>query len=628
MRRSPKPALRALALVLTALAAVAVWKREELIRLRAVTTLFDEDRIVGNFSSMDRLFLHREMSGGDDVSDLPVGPRAALPEGFADWVRERNVTAIVLLEDGAVVAEEYFQGTGPADRRISWSVAKSMLSVVLGTLHHDGTIPDLDAQVTDWAPELRGSAYEGATVRNVLNMASGVAFDEDYMDFGSDINRMGRALALGGTLDGFTTSLVERRGEPGADWQYVSMDTHVLGMVMRGATGRTIPELMEERLFRPLGLEADPYYVTDGRGEAFVLGGLNLTTRDYARFGQMVLQGGEWNGRRIVPRAWLEASTVPSAPGGAPYGFQWWIPDDATGGEFFARGVYGQYVYVNRPVGVVIAANGADRGFTRPGAHAQNLGMFRLIADAVQTRPGAPAGDSLVVATYNIRHGRGMDGTVDLTRTAAAIRALGADVIALQEVDRGVARSGAVDEPSALGAELGLDHAFGAFFPYEGGEYGMALLSRFPIRRSASLRLPDGNEPRVALLAELELPSGRRVQVVNVHFDWVESDTFRYAQAEALAAVLDTTSLPTVLLGDFNDVPGSRTMARWSGRFSPAAKPAATRFTFSSTEPVREIDHILLGPHGAWQGARARVVPDTLTSDHLAVVATVRPRRP
>lgn len=383
-----KLALRALALLLVVAAALAAWKRDELVRLRAVMTLFDEERIVGNFSAMDRMFLTREMSGGDAPSPLPRGEAAILPPETADWVRERSVTALVVLKDGAVVAEEYFHATGPGDRRISWSVAKSMLSVVFGTLHHDGTIPDLDVQVTDHVPELMGSAYEGATIRNVLNMASGVAFDEDYMDFWSDINRMGRALALGGTLDGFTASLEERRGEPGADWQYVSMDTHVVGMVMRGATGRSIPELMEERLFRPLGLEADPYYVADGRGEAFVLGGLNLTTRDYARFGQMVLQGGEWHGRQVVPREWLDASTVPSAPGGAPYGFQWWIPADAAEGEFFARGVYGQYVYVNRPLGVVIATNGADRAFTRRGVHAANLEMFRKIAGAVQAAAG------------------------------------------------------------------------------------------------------------------------------------------------------------------------------------------------------------------------------------------------
>jgi endonuclease/exonuclease/phosphatase family metal-dependent hydrolase len=236
----------------------------------------------------------------------------------------------------------------------------------------------------------------------------------------------------------------------------------------------------------------------------------------------------------------------------------------------------------------------------------------------------ASSDETLTIATYNIRHGRGMDGRVDLARTAEAIRALGADVVGLQEVDRRVERSDRGDQATELGNRLGMTSAFGAFMPYQGGEYGMAILSRFPMRRVAEIPLPVGNEPRVALLAELELPSGRRIVAVNVHFDWVSDDGFRYAQVSALAAVLDTVALPVVLLGDFNDVPGSRTMLRWQDRFLTVEKPANDRFTFSSTQPTKEIDHILLAPRAAWTTTGGRVVADTLTSDHRAFVATVR----
>jgi endonuclease/exonuclease/phosphatase (EEP) superfamily protein YafD len=108
-----------------------------------------------------------------------------------------------------------------------------------------------------------------------------------------------------------------------------------------------------------------------------------------------------------------------------------------------------------------------------------------------------------------------------------------------------------------------------------------------------------------------------------VHFDWVRNDTLRYAQVEALAAVLDTVSLPIVLLGDFNDVPGSRTLQRWEARFAALAPPSDDPFTFSSTAPSKTIDHILLAPPGRWEGRSARVVTDTLTSDHRAVVGRV-----
>lgn len=271
--------------------------------------------------------------------------------------------------------------------------------------------------------------------------------------------------------------------------------------------------------------------------------------------------------------------------------------------------------------------------FMQSRCFSRRLGAFGLLTFAVVASACAGASATttsqrrdFVVATYNIRHGRGMDEVVHLTRTGDAIRTLGADIVALQEVDSSVQRSGSVDEPAALGTQLGMQHAYGRFMAYQGGAYGLAILSRFPIRRTHALRLPDGNEPRVALFAEVELPSRARVLVVNVHFDWVANDSFRVKQVETLAAVLDTVQMPTILLGDFNDVPGTRTLTRWQARFRAAVKPANDHFTFSSTEPVKEIDHILLAPIAAWERAAARVVTDRVTSDHRAVVAVVRLR--
>lgn len=373
--------------VLALLAAVAGFvKRDELARLWAVNRLFDEDRIVWNFSHMDRLFFTRAMGAGTP-EPLPEGPAARLPLGFDDWQQARSVTATVVLHGGRVVHENYRLGTGAEDLRISWSMAKSALSLLFGTLVDDGTFTDLDVPVTRYAPSLRGSAYDGATIRNVLNMASGVSFDEDYLDFWSDINRMGRVLALGGSMDAFAAGQSARRGAPGADWLYVSIDTHVIAMVIRGATGRSIPDLMQERLFAPLHLEHAPYFITDGEGVAFALGGLNLTTRDFARLGQLVAQGGQWNGAQIVSRDWIEASTGASAPQGAGYGYQWWVPDHATGGEVYAIGIYGQYIWIDPARDVVVAVNSADRLFEEPGATEENIAMLRAIAQTVSSQP-------------------------------------------------------------------------------------------------------------------------------------------------------------------------------------------------------------------------------------------------
>ena len=385
MRRILRWFFRLIAVLAVALAALATWKWEEITRLRAVLTLFDADRIVGNFSQMDAAFLSRDVPVAGPASPLPEGATLPLAEGTDAWIAERAVTALVVLKDGARVHESYHLGTGAEDLRISWSVAKSVLSALYGILLAEGAVGSPDDPVTRHVPELAGSAYDGATVRDVLTMQSGVAFNEDYMDFNSDINRMGRVLALGQSMDDFAAGLTARARAPGQAWTYVSIDTHVIGMVIRGATGRAIPELLSEKLFTPMGLEATPHYLTDGRGVAFVLGGLNMRTRDYARLGELFRNDGRVGARQIVPADWVRASTAQQAnteAGQMGYGYQWWLPADGAEGEFQAQGVYGQYIYVNRPAGVVIAVNSADRGFTAEGVDAHNLAIFRAIAEA------------------------------------------------------------------------------------------------------------------------------------------------------------------------------------------------------------------------------------------------------
>lgn len=373
--------------VVLALALIAVvlgiWKREEITRVLAVNTLFSPEKIVENFSNMNKAFLWTEMSRGDGpVSDLPQGSPIELSPEVADWIKRRDVTALVVLKDGQIVAEDYFLGTAPEDRRIGWSISKSFVSAAFGIARAEGLIPDLEAQVTDYVPRLKGSAYDGATLLNVLQMSSGVSFDEDYLDFFSDINRMGRILALGGTMDGFAAGLRETDRPAGEIFEYTSIDTHVLGMVLRAATGRALSDYMEEKLIAPMGLEADPYYITDGSGVAFALAGINMTTRDFARMGLMFLQDGRLGGTQIVPADWVRDSTTPSAqtePGQIMYGYQWWIPVGAEKGQFMARGIYGQYVYIDRDAGVVIAVNSADRNFRNDDVNAQNVAIFRNI---------------------------------------------------------------------------------------------------------------------------------------------------------------------------------------------------------------------------------------------------------
>jgi endonuclease/exonuclease/phosphatase family metal-dependent hydrolase len=242
---------------------------------------------------------------------------------------------------------------------------------------------------------------------------------------------------------------------------------------------------------------------------------------------------------------------------------------------------------------------------------------------------GLPAQDTradLCVVTYNIRHGRGADGIVDLDRTAGVLRPFAPDIVGLQEVDDLVERSGRVPEAARLGEALGMNHAFGRFMDYQGGAYGLAILSRHPILQTRSIRLPDGNEPRVAVSVDVRLPDGRTIAVVNVHFDWVRDDGFRFAQAETLARHLDGLATPYVLLGDFNDVPGSRTLALFASRAEMARKPEDNRFTFPAPQPEREIDFIFHSPRTAFTAREVRVIDERAASDHRPVLAVLAVR--
>ncbi len=230
---------------------------------------------------------------------------------------------------------------------------------------------------------------------------------------------------------------------------------------------------------------------------------------------------------------------------------------------------------------------------------------------------------ALRLVTYNIKHGLGNDGRVDLDRTAALLKNLHADFIGLQEVDNQAKRSGKIDQAKALGKSLGMHSAFGSFMDYQGGKYGLGILSKHPIVASREIRLPTGNEPRVALACQIQLPDQREIVVVNLHFDWVKDDKFRFQQAQELAKYLDTLTLPYVLMGDFNDQPQSRTLDLLSRGSLAAVKPKQDRFTFSSITPTKEIDFIFAAPREAWQLKFSRVLNGKLTSDHRPVLAIV-----
>lgn len=381
--------------------------RTEIAQLYHTIHLFDEDVIVHNFSNMERIAPTVRFEAAADPVLFDSNPKP-LPKYFEfngeqmlleDFLADTSTTALVVMKGNEITFEDYYQDTGAMDKRISWSMAKSFLSALFGVAVAEGDIPDLNVPVTDYVPSLIGSGYDGVTIKNVLQMSSGVYFNEDYGDFNSDINRFGRIMALGGSFDDFAASLSSHRDQ-GKVMHYVSIDTHVIGMVLRAATGRTIEEYFQDKFWSKVGAESGAYYITDSEGEPMVLGGLNMIARDFARVGLVYRDRGMFNGQQIIPEQWVEDSIHADAPhlmpgretgvgpGSFGYGYQWWIPPNPNG-EFMARGIYGQYIYINREMNVVIVKNSTDRQFMDNNylSAYQTVAAFRAIARSLADEP-------------------------------------------------------------------------------------------------------------------------------------------------------------------------------------------------------------------------------------------------
>ena len=398
MKTLPKIILFALLII----GILVAFNWQKVNQLHSTITLFDEDKIVENFMHMDRIFPAIELISTnspqpfeDHAQSLPVSyDYGGQQRSTNEFLETTATTALLVLHNDIITHESYYQGTTAEDKRISWSVAKSFLSALFGIAVDRGEISNINAQVTDYVPELIGTGYDGATIKNVLQMSSGVGFNEDYQDFSSDINKFGRMLALGGSLDDFAASLKNER-TPGTYLHYVSIDTHVLGMVLRKATGQTVADYFTQNLWSKLHPEADAYFITDSHLEPMVLGGLNMRTRDFARMGKLYKDFGRWNGEQIISEAWVKDSTTPDEDHLRPgkrdssettlgYGYQWWIPENADQ-EFLAIGIYDQFIYVNQRADVVIVKNSAYTNFMDNDFESANetIALFREIVKSL-----------------------------------------------------------------------------------------------------------------------------------------------------------------------------------------------------------------------------------------------------
>jgi CubicO group peptidase (beta-lactamase class C family) len=366
--------------------------------------LFQGGSQVENFREMGAIHPVRVVRRAARPAPFETGEPFELPAAFefegqsldtAQFLSEMETTGLLVLKDGRIVFERYWLGNDASTQAASWSVGKSFVSALVGIAIDEGAIGSVEDSVSDYAPMLEGGAYDGVRLKDVLQMSSGARWNEDYSDPESDINGWFRILADGGSLDAFAAGLV-RGCEPGTFNRYNTTDTHVLGMVVRCATGRSLTEYLREKLWEPLGAEADAFWVVDSAGAELAGGGLNAVLRDYARLGELYRNDGVWNERRLLSGDWVKASVTPDAPHLMPgprpsadhslgYGFQWWVPDNR--GAYCAIGVYNQFVCVDPGTRTVIAQTAAFRRYAadcraESSRVADCLTLFRAIADA------------------------------------------------------------------------------------------------------------------------------------------------------------------------------------------------------------------------------------------------------
>ena len=359
-----------------------------------------------SFRSMDRIFWTRRVERSGPVSPLD---RAAEPftvryrydgveRGVGDLVERTDATGLLVLHDGTILYEGYYRGADETSRFLSMSVGKSFVSTLVGLAIGDHKIGGVGDPVTRYLPELAGSGYDGVAIEHILQMSSGVDFTEEYDQPDSDVFKLFAPMIEGtGRLNQVAASFGRAR-EPGSKFYYASNDTQILGMLVARVTGRTLSDYMAEKLWGPLGAESDALWLIDRDGDEgmeMAFGGLNVTLRDYGRFGLLMARDGRVGGKQILPAGWVERATVPRSaqvmhgklyPDYAMgYGYQWWC-FPPPGRAFTGQGVYGQLLMVDPELDLVVVKTSAWPVAWDDAKEAESYAFFNAVRDQVKAQ--------------------------------------------------------------------------------------------------------------------------------------------------------------------------------------------------------------------------------------------------
>ena len=344
-----------------------------------------EEQIAG-FRNIAKLSPVRHIQRGEQVRAFPVNPRDFSTLSYQvngeswsldDFMVHNHVAGLLVLKNGEIALERYGLGNQPDHLWVSFSMTKSVVSMLTGAAVRDGYIASVEDLVTDYLPQLKGSSYEGVKVRHILQMASGTDWDENYADPRSDVatspNDMLALMQFMGNKP--------RVAPAGERFNYNTGETNLAGAIVRAAIGNNLAAYLTEKIWKPLGMESDATWISHGPngGE---LGGccISATLKDWGRLAQFAMAGGVLpDGTRVLPETWMQESTSPS-PGSDNYGYLWWLDGDGT---FRASGIFGQGIYLNPQTQTIVVVQGAWPQATGTQFASHRDAMFRAVNQAL-----------------------------------------------------------------------------------------------------------------------------------------------------------------------------------------------------------------------------------------------------
>jgi len=353
------------------------------------------------FRDTDAVFEHRPVARSGPVWALPQGPPMTMPaiefggetRDYQRFAEDTYTNALLVIRDGRIVFEDYRNRSDARTRFIGFSMAKTITAMLAGIALEQGKIASLDDPVTRYLPELADTGYDGATIRQILQMRSGVDYQERY-DFGANPSFAGRlheqAIVLNRMRFADGARETRRASAPGSTFNYSTLDTFVIGWVIERATGLELAPFTEANLWAPLGAESDGFWLADGppgAGRELSGMGFNATLRDFGRLGQLLLDGGRRGDRQVLPAGWVEQMTG-MVPTGGPmpgYGLFTWQVDDEPG-AYSAVGLAGQFIYVHPQSRTVIVKLShyppVEPAHVRP----ETTAFFKAVADTPTPR--------------------------------------------------------------------------------------------------------------------------------------------------------------------------------------------------------------------------------------------------